>query len=79
MTKYVIHSLLFSRLVSCCSLLCNLPINLMYNIKRIQRRAIRVLYKLNYNSIVSISALMRSLGWLKFRYICKPRILCIMQ
>ena len=42
----------------------------MYKLERIQRRAIRVLYKLNFASIVSISDLMRSLGWLKFRYIC---------
>ena len=34
----------------------------MYKLERIQRRAIRVLYKLNYASIISISALMRSLG-----------------
>ena len=37
----------------------------MYKIERIQRRAIHVLYKLNFASIVSISDLMRSLGWLK--------------
>ena len=49
----------------------------MYKLERIQRRAIRVLYKLNFASIVYISALMRSLGWLKFRYICKHRLLCI--
>ena len=36
-----------------------------------------VLYKLNFASIVSISALMRSIVWLKFRYICKHRLLCI--
>ena len=41
----------------------------MYKLERIQRRAIRVLYKLNLASIVSISDLMISLGWLKFRYI----------
>ena len=33
--------------------------------------------KLNNASIVSISALIRSLGCLKFRYICKHRLLCI--
>ena len=42
----------------------------MYKLERIQRRAIRVLYKLKFASIVSISDLMRSLCWLKFRYIC---------
>ena len=77
MTKCLIHSLVFSRLIYCCSLLCNLPVNLMYKLERIQRRAIRVLYKLNFASIVSISDLMRSLGWLKFRYICIHRLLCI--
>ena len=49
----------------------------MYKLERIQRRAIRVLYKLNFASIVSISDLRRSLGWLKFRYICIHRLLCI--
>ena len=77
MTKCLIHSLVFSRLIYFCSLLCNLPVNLMYKLERIQRRAIRVLYKLNFASIVSISDLMRSLGWLKFRYICIHRLLCI--
>ena len=42
----------------------------MFKRERIQRRAIRVLYKLHFASIVYISDLMRSLGWLKFRYIC---------
>ena len=49
----------------------------MYKLERIQRRDIRVLYKLNFASIVSISDLMRSLVWFKFRYICIPRLLCI--
>ena len=49
----------------------------MYKLERIQRRAIRVLYKLNFASIVSIFDLMRSLGWLKFIYICIHRLLCI--
>ena len=59
------------------TLLCNLPVNLMYKLVRIQRCTIRVLYKLNFASIVSISDLIRSLGWLKFRYICKLRLLYI--
>ena len=75
MTKCLIYSLVFSRLIYCCSLLCNLPVNLMYKLERIQRCAIRVLY--NIASIVSISDLMRSLGWLKLRYICIHRLLCI--
>ena len=77
MTKCLIHSLVFSRLIYYCSLLCNLPVNLMYRLERIQHRAIRVLYKLNCASIVYISDLMRSLGLLKFRYICIHRLLCI--
>ena len=65
MTKCLINLLVFNRLIYRCSLLCNLPVNLMYKLEPIQRRAIRVLYKLNFASIVSISDLMRSLGWLK--------------
>ena len=78
MTKCLFHLLVFSRLIYWCLLLCNLPVNLMHTLESIQRRAIRILYKLNFASIVSISDLMRSLGWLKFRYICKYRLLSIM-
>ena len=35
------------------------------------------LYTLKFSSILSISTLMRSLGWLKFRYLCRYRLLCI--
>ena len=49
----------------------------MLKLEKIQRRAIRTLYKLKFSSIVSISTLMRSLGWLKFRYLCRYRLLCI--
>ena len=77
MTKSIIHSLVFSRLIYCCSLLWNLPINLMLKLEKIQRHAIRTLYKPKFFSIVSISTLMRSLGWLKFRYLCRYRLLCI--
>ena len=60
-----------------CSLLCNLPLKLMFKLEKIQRRAIRTLYKLEFSSIVSISTLMRSLDWLKFRYLCRSRLLYI--
>ena len=56
MTKCIIHKLLFSRCIYCCSVLCNLPVNLMYKLERIQCRDIRVLYQLNNASIVYISA-----------------------
>ena len=62
MIKCLIHLLVFSILIYCCALLCNLPVNLMYKLERSLRHAIRVLYKLNFASIVSISAVMRSLG-----------------
>ena len=55
MTKCLIHSLVFCRLIYCCSLLCNLYVNLhniMNKLERIQRCAIRVLYKLNVPSII---------------------------
>ena len=77
MTKCLIHLLVFSRLIYCCSLLCTLRVNLMYKLDRIQSRVIRVLYKLNFASLVSIADLMRSLGWLTFRYMCIHRLLCI--
>ena len=81
MTKSLIHSLVFSRLIYCslicCSLIYNIPLKLIIKLEKIQRRAIRILYKLKFSSIVSISTLMRSLGWLKFRYLCRYRLLCI--
>ena len=40
MIKCLIHSLVLSRLIYYCSLLCNLPVNLMYKLERIQSRAI---------------------------------------
>ena len=69
MTKCLIHSLVFSRHIYCYSLCCNLSVNLMYKLECIQCRDIHLLYKLNFASIVSISSLMRSIGWLKFIYI----------
>ena len=77
MTKSLIHSLVFSRLIYYCSFICNLPLKLMLKLEMIQRRAIRTLYKLKLFSIVSISTLMRSLGWLKFRYLCRYILPCI--
>ena len=75
MIKSLIHSLVFSRLIYCCSLLCILPLKL--KLEMIHRRAMRTLYKLKLCSIVSISTIIRSLGWLKFRYLCRYRPLCI--
>ena len=40
MNKYVIHSLVFSRIIYCCSLLSDVPVNLIYKLERIQRRTI---------------------------------------
>ena len=43
MTKCLIHSLIFSRLIHFYSLLCKLPFILMYKLERIKCIAIRVL------------------------------------
>ena len=51
----------------------------MYKLELIQRRAIRVLYKIYFASIVSISDIMRSLGWLKFIYIFVYIAYCVLQ
>ena len=76
MTTFVIHSLVFSRLIYCCSLLCNLLLTLCINLSVFN--IVLYVYKLNFTSIVSISDLMRSLGWVtNFRYICIHRLLCI--
>ena len=70
MIKCLIHTLVFSRLIYCCSLFCNLPVNLMYKLERIHRNVICVLCKINSALIVSMSALLRSLGWLICIYMC---------
>ena len=59
MTKYLIHSLVFIRLIYRGSFLSNLPVIPMFKLERIQRRFIHVLYKIIYASEVSISTLMR--------------------
>ena len=38
MTKSIIHSLVFRKLIYCCSLLCNLPLGLILKLEMIQRR-----------------------------------------
>ena len=44
----------------------------------IQRRVVRILVKLKRTDItISIHSIMAILGWLKFRDICKFRLLCI--
>ena len=44
----------------------------------IQRRAVRILFKLKRcDLIISIHSIMATLGWLKFRDLCKFRLLCI--
>ena len=40
----------------------------MYKLEHFQHYDIRILYKPDYILIVHISALMRSLGWLKFTF-----------
>ena len=43
-------------------------------------RAVRILFKLKRNDItISIHSIMATLGWLKFRNVCKFRLLCITQ
>ena len=68
---------MFSRLRYCCSLFTTLPIHLLYRLETIQRRALRILYKLKRRTMVSVSSLMYSLGWLKFRLVCKFRLFFI--
>ena len=77
LTKCLIHALVFSRLQYCCSLFTTLPIHLLHRLETIQRRAVRILYKRKRRTMVSVSSLMHSLGWLKFRLVCKFRLLCI--
>ena len=78
LTKSLLHSLVFSRLRYCNSLLINIPQKLVKKFYLIQRRAVRILFKLTRNDItISIHSIMATLGWLKLRDLCKFRLLCI--
>ena len=77
LTKCLIHALVFSRLRYCCSLFTTLPLHLLHRLETIQRRAVRILYKLKRRTMVYVSSMMHSLGWLKFRQVCKFRLFCI--
>ena len=77
LTKCIIHALVFRRLRYCCSLFTTLTLHLLHRLETIQSRAVRILYKLKRRTMVSVSYLMHSLGWLKFRLVCKFRLLCI--
>ena len=77
LTKCLLDSLVFSRLRYCCSLYTTLPLYLMHRFENIQRRAVRILYKLKRRMDVSITSMMISLGWLPFHSQCKFRLLCI--
>ena len=77
LTKSLISSLVFSRLSYCISLLHHITVRQMNRFDAIQRRAVRTLYKLNYSDNTSIPQLMNTLGWLRFRYLSRYRLLCI--
>ena len=56
----------------------------MIKFEKIQRRAVRVLYKIKnnrntnmYSNYISISNIMLTLGWLIYRDICKLKLLCL--
>ena len=51
----------------------------MHRFENIQRRAVKILYKLKRRMDVSITSLMISLGLLPFHSQCKFRLLCITQ
>ena len=77
LTKSLLHSLVFSRLRYCNSLFINIPQTLMNKLDSIQRRVVRILFKLKRTDLtISIHSIMAILG-LKFRYICKFHLLGI--
>ena len=76
-TKSLIYSLVFSRFDYCNSLFVFVPDNIMIKFEKIQRRAVRVLYKIKNNintntgsNYISISHIMLTLGWLRYRDLC---------
>ena len=80
LTKCFIHALVFS--IQSIDFGTDVPffyfsLHLMHILETIQRRTVRILYKLGRRTMVYISSLMHSLGCLKFRLICKFRLLCI--
>ena len=80
LTKSLLHSLVYSRLRYCNSLLINIPQKVMNKFDSIQRRAVHILFKIKrINITISIHFIMAILGWLKFRDICKFHFLCIIH
>ena len=76
MTKSIIHSLVVSRLIYYCSLLFDLRLKLMLKLEMIHPRA-PFITEVLFNSFNI--ALMRLLGWLNCRYLCRYILLCITQ
>ena len=76
--------MVFSRFDYCNSLFVFVPDNIMIKFEKIQRRAVRVLYKIKNNintntgsNYISISHIMLTLGWLRYRDLCKLKLLCL--
>ena len=65
LTQALIHSLICSRLNYCISILRIINSCTVTRIESIQRHTKLLLFKLNRSDHVSISAIMRSLAWLK--------------
>ena len=76
--------MVFSRFDCCNSLFVFVPDNIMIKFEKIQRRAVRVLYKIKNNintntgsNYISISNIMLTLDWLRYRDLCKLNFLCL--
>ena len=76
--------MVFSRFDYCNSLFVFVPDNIMIKFEKIQRRAVRVLYKIKNNrntntgsNYISISNIMLTLSWLRYRDLCKLKLLCL--
>ena len=76
---HVNYILLYSLFVSTYDIYCLIHIIISKKIDSIQRRAVRILFKLKRNDItIYIFSIMAIIGRLKFRDICnKFRLLCI--
>ena len=76
--------MVFSRFDHCNSLFVFVPDNIIIIFEKIQRRAVRVLYKIKNNintntgsNYISIIHIMLTLGWLRYRDLCKLILLCL--
>ena len=76
-TRNLINTLVFSRIIYCMSLYTSIFLRLLRKLETLQRRSVRLLYCLRRDNHTSITLLMKNLGWLLARKLAKYKLLCL--